>query len=78
MACNMVSNEKGISRNANVFLKIVLANKLKFNDNSNTNFEKTHLSEKFKTDLARVRSEVKKGKFTRYNNSQEILDELGL
>lgn len=77
MAYNMVSDEKGISKNANVF-KIILTNKLKFNDNSNANFEKPILSEKFKKDLARVRVEVKKGKVTRYNNAQEILDELGL
>jgi hypothetical protein len=32
------------------------------------------LSEQFKKDLIRVR----KGKFTRYKNAQEILDELGL
>lgn len=36
------------------------------------------LSEQFKKDLIRVRKEVKKGKFTRYNNAKEILDELGL
>ncbi len=36
------------------------------------------LSEQFKKDLIRARKEVKKGKFTRYKNAQEILDELGL
>lgn len=35
------------------------------------------LSEQFKKDLIKVRKEVKKGKFTKYNNAKEILDEPG-
>lgn len=36
------------------------------------------LSEQFKKDLIKARKDIKAGKFTRYNNAREILDELGL
>lgn len=41
-------------------------------------FIEPQLTEDFKKDLARVRKEVKEGKFTRYNNAKELADELGL
>lgn len=41
------------------------------------NFDEPQLSAEFKEELVRVRKEVKEGKFTRYNNSKELSDELG-
>lgn len=36
------------------------------------------LSTQFKKDLIKARKDIKEGKYTRYNNAQEILDEFGL
>lgn len=41
-------------------------------------FDKPQLSPKTKNILAKVREEVKKGKFSKYNNAKELADELGL
>ncbi len=41
-------------------------------------FGSLEFTEQFKKDLEKVRKEVKKGKFTKYNNVQELADELGL
>lgn len=41
-------------------------------------WESLKLSDQFKKDLAKVREEVKEGKYSSYNNVQELLDELDL
>ena len=39
-------------------------------------FDERHLSEEFKKEITKVRKEIKNGRFSRYNNSKELCDEL--